>query len=138
MIVLFAVQLRSYQSHCYRKRINFWLIRIEVSQCCGLKIGRKKIILLHSFSEVHQEECLRKNTLAFVLPKVVPASGLETDETMTKPKPSFSPRRISTSYGWIALGTTLLLPPPPPPPPLPIPLVEPEPELTVFREFWLP
>lgn len=31
------------------------------------------------------------------LPNVVPASGLLTDETMTKPKPSFSPRRISTS-----------------------------------------
>lgn len=32
-----------------------------------------------------------------LLPKVVPASGRDTDETMTKPNPSFSPRRISTS-----------------------------------------
>lgn len=30
-------------------------------------------------------------------PKVVPASGRLTDDTMTKPKPSLSPRRMSTS-----------------------------------------
>lgn len=70
------------------------------------------------------------------LPKVVPASGLETDDTMTKPKPSFSPRWISTSYGCREAGTTAL--PLPPPPPLPIPLVDPLPELTVLSEFWLP
>lgn len=76
-------------------------------------------------------------------PNVVLASGLETDETITKPNPSFSPLRISTSYGCRAVGklgtianTTAL--PLPPPPPLPIPLVEPDPELTVFSEFWLP
>lgn len=68
--------------------------------------------------------------------KVVPASGLETDDTMTKPKPSFSPRWISTSYGCREAGTTAL--PLPPPPPLPMPLVEPLPELTVLSEFWLP
>ncbi|TNN38378.1 hypothetical protein EYF80_051463 [Liparis tanakae] len=55
---------------------------------------------------------------------------------MTKPKPSFSPRWISTSYGCREAGATAL--PPPPPPPLPMPLVEPLPELTVLREFWLP
>lgn len=71
-----------------------------------------------------------------LLPKVVPASGLETDDTMTKPKPSFSPRWISTSYGCREAGTTAL--PLPPPPPLPMPLVDPLPELTVLREFWLP
>ena len=70
------------------------------------------------------------------IPNVVPASGLETEDTMTKPKPSFSPRWISTSYGCRAAGTTAL--PLPPPPPLPMPLVEPLPELTVLREFWLP
>ncbi|MEQ2218983.1 hypothetical protein XENOCAPTIV_010880 [Xenoophorus captivus] len=82
---------------------------------------------------------------------------------MTKPNPSFSPRRISTSYGctaeeapaavfvvpfggWedvvaVAVATTVfpLAPAPtPPPPPLPMPEVEPLPELTVLREFWLP
>lgn len=67
---------------------------------------------------------------------MVPASGLETDDTMTKPKPSFSPRWISTSYGCREAGTTAL--PLPPPPPLPIPLVDPLPELTVLSEFWLP
>lgn len=55
---------------------------------------------------------------------------------MTKPKPSFSPRWISTSYGCREAGTTAL--PLPPPPPLPMPLVDPLPELTVLREFWLP
>lgn len=67
---------------------------------------------------------------------MVPASGLETDDTITNPKPSFSPRWISTSYGWREAGTTAL--PLPPPPPLPMPLVDPLPELTVLREFWLP
>lgn len=67
---------------------------------------------------------------------MVPASGLETDDTMTKPKPSLSLRWISTSYGWREAGTTAL--PLPPPPPLPMPLVDPLPELTVLREFWLP
>lgn len=82
--------------------------------------------------------CIVVHTQAFmILPKVVPASGLETDETMTKPKPSLSPRRISTSYGCTAVLTTAV-PGPPAPPPLPMPLVLPEPELTVFREFWEP
>lgn len=95
------------------------------------------------------------------LPKVVPASGRDTEETMTKPNPSFSPRRISTSYGcrveeeeamevlfggWEEVlladtAATTAFPPtgsPVPPPPLPIPEVEPLPELTVLREFWLP
>lgn len=67
---------------------------------------------------------------------MVPASGLETDDTMTKPNPSFSPRWISTSYGCREAGTTAL--PLPPPPPLPMPLVDPLPELTVLSEFWLP